>query len=246
MTKNGLTTARWILMNGKSLVAASGEGQAVLDLINEKLGYAPDGAPESPIAPLPALNGKHVVALCLGHGRSDDEGNVGAGGVSEEDFNSPLIDLITDTLRGRGINVVVVKFYQGSSYTNSMIWLANELKRLGATCAVEFHFNAFNKVARGHEFLHWEHSKEGVKLAGHLLDAFDEEFSTHASRGLKRLNSKNRGALFVSLTHCPAVIAEPFFGDNPEEWRFFSKGPGLFRLMDAYVAGIENWLRSHS
>lgn len=240
-----LTTARWLLKNGKALLGANLEGQAVLELIDNRLGFAAPGTPEVPVAPLPDFASPLTIALCLGHGRSGDEGNVGAGGVSEEDFNSPLIDRIRTCLMLRGIKVVVIKFYPGSGYTAAMKWLASELQRLGVHAAIEFHFNAFNGAAQGHEFLHWDGSREGVKLAQCLLDAFDDEFPVHASRGLKRLNSQSRGGLFCSLTHCPAVIAEPFFGDNPGEWDFFSdNAKGRNRLVDAYVAGIEAWIRS--
>tara|TARA_B100000579_G_C22711882_1_gene794983 strand:- start:870 stop:1100 length:231 start_codon:yes stop_codon:yes gene_type:complete len=40
----------------------------------------------------------------------------------------------------------------------------------------------------------------------------EDTFPLFTSRGIKFRRKGHRGAGFLRLTHCPAVIAEPFFG----------------------------------
>ena len=243
MNNEELTTARWHLVNsampwGKITTAA------LLELLNDKLGYAGPDAPVEPIAPLPALDARPLIALCLGHGRPVDEGNVGAGVVSEEDYNLPMMQALCGELARRGIRSICIEHYPPAGYQDAMVWLAYELERRGVTAAIEFHFNAANKTASGHEVLHWQNSVRGVTLARCVNESLTVHFPNHPNRGLKPKSHKDRGALFLSLTHCPACIAEPFFGDNPVEWLAFSSDAGLARLVAAYADGIEDFLQS--
>lgn len=244
MNADNLTTARWHLLNSKMPWNASITPD-VIELINDKLGYPAPGTPVSslvPIAPLPAVTDSPYIALCLGHGRDGDEGNIGAGGVSEEDYNLPLIEELQAELSKRGIQSVIISHYAGNGYSAAMNWLASELKELGVTAAIEFHYNAYEGESSGHETLYWESSKRGITLAKSILQALDQEFPDHPSRGIQPKSANDRGALFLSLTHCPAVIAEPFFGDNPTEWARFSSADGVAQLVQAYANGISNWI----
>lgn len=238
-----LTTARWHMMMGR-MPWSEPVTSELLDLLNDKLGYASPGAQAVPIAPLPETDVRPLIALCLGHGRPVDEGNVGAGGVSEEDYNLPLIQALCGELHRRGIRAICIEHYPPAGYEDAMIWLANHLKKVGVTAAIEFHFNAANKTASGHEVAHWERSVRGVTLARSINNALTLHHPGHPNRGLKPKSHKDRGALFLSLTHCPACIAEPFFGDNPQEWLAFSSDEGVARLITAYADGIQEWVES--
>ncbi|MEO5713004.1 MAG: N-acetylmuramoyl-L-alanine amidase, partial [Luteolibacter sp.] len=217
-----------------------------LAVLGDVLNLAAPGMLKSPIAPLPAAGGKQRIALCLGHARSGDEGVDSIDMTSEEEYNFKIIGRVGAALTARGYNVKEVTQYEGLGYTAAMKWLASYLLGNQVTAAVEFHFNASAGQARGHEVLHWNESKRGVTLAAALLAAFDQAFPEHPSRGLKPHASGDRGALFLSLTHCPAVIMEPFFGDNAEEWALFSSEAGEERLVNAYVAGIAEWVESQN
>lgn len=218
----------------------------VLRLLGDTLNLALPGTPSTPIAPLPSRGSRQRIALCLGHGRAGDEGAVSVDGTSEEDFNLGMIHQLAAVLMGWGYDVIIISYYEGNGYTAAMNWLAKTLVQKGATVAVEFHFNSSTGKARGHEFLHAENSIRGVTLAKFMLERFNQDFPEHPSRGLKKLSAADRGALFVTRTHCPAVIAEPFFGDNGEEWKTFGSEEGIRRLVTAYAHSIAAWVESQS
>jgi N-acetylmuramoyl-L-alanine amidase len=239
MNKTLLATAYSHIGNRITLDGAARD--EVLALLGDVLNYPAPGSALSPIAPLPEPGSKTRWALCLGHGRSGDEGAESVDKTSEEEYNFVIIERVASELRRLGYDVIVISYYEGNGYTAAMTWLAEILHAKGATAAIEFHFNASHGSTRGHEFLHWNESVRGVTLAKALCKEFDRSFPEHPSRGLKKKSAKDRGALFLSLTHCPAVIAEPFFGDNSEEWHLFSEDDGIDRLVSAYVRGIQAW-----
>lgn len=219
--------------------------RAVLDVLGDILNLPVAGTPLGPLAPLPAAGSAQRIALCLGHGRSGDEGAESIDKTSEEDYNLILLERVASELRKAGHDVIVITYYEGNGYTAAMTWLAKTLLAKKATAAIEFHFNSGGGMG-GHEFLHWEESRMGVVLAKHLLREFDQAFPEHPSRGLKPKSAKDRGALFLSLTHCPACIAEPFFGDVSRDWEIFSDFDGIDRLVAAYVRGIRAFIASQT
>jgi N-acetylmuramoyl-L-alanine amidase len=220
-----LSTARWHLLNGAKMPWSTEVTAGLMEWLGEELGYAPPAAPAEPIAALPDPGDEPLVALCLGHGRDGDEGNVGYGGVSEEDYNLEILRAVAVRLEKLGIRTRSVTHYEGSGYSSAMRWLAEKGRREGWTAAVEFHFNAANRKARGHEVLHWEHSTRGIALATMILGSLSHAFPKQPNRGLKPRNHGDRGALFLSRLHCPSVIVEPFFGDQAADWALFSAWP---------------------
>lgn len=163
-----------------------------------------------------------LVAICIGHSRKingrTEGGAVSVGRVSEHTFNFDLGLRVHQRLAMMGITACVVDSYEGGSYGAAQIWLARYLKERGATLAVELHFNAADSPsATGHEWLYWHSSGNGKRLAETMMRGFSG--LPLKSRGVKSITTADRGADFVSKTHCPAIIAEPFFGSNPSDWR---------------------------
>ncbi len=185
-----------------------------------------------------------LVAICVGHSRhingKRDGGAVSFGGVSEWTFNRDLAFEIDRILREKGVQSFVIDDYRGSGYTDSMRWLASEIKAKGATVAIECHFNAATGTAKGHEWLFWQTSKGGKALATALRGAYEEAFPMSVNRGIKAKISGERGGEFLKLTHCPAVIAEPFFGDNAQEWQTASSS--VSTMAEAMATGICDYL----
>ena len=188
------------------------------------------------------MQNKKLVAVCVGHSRSGDKGAVNVEGVTEWAFNQPLAKRVCELIEQAGHSTVLVDRYEGTSYSSAMLWLAQHLKELKVDVAVELHFNSAGPYANGHEFLHWFCSPQGVSLATKLSTSLVKFFPNRKNRGLKAINSADRGGLFLRKTHCPAVICEPFFGSNASEnCMFFSKREELAK---AYAEGILNWIVS--
>ena len=184
------------------------------------------------------------VAICLGHSRKIngriEGGAVSVAGVSEHKFNSELAPLILDHLSSFEIEAFIVSEYEGGGYTAAQKWLASYIKSRGATVAIELHFNSASPAATGHEWLFWASSANGRRLAKELDESMLEMFPDFKRRGVKALGSSDRGGEFLKLTHCPAVIAEPFFGSNHEDWREIGVN-GKQNLAQAIAIGLRKY-----
>lgn len=142
-----------------------------------------------------------------------------AGKMNEHTYNLDLAKRIQRWLSDFDIDSFIISEYEGNGYTAAQRWLAGQLKAKGATAALELHFNsADSPAATGHEWLFWASSKNGRLLAKELDSMALEMFPDFRQRGIKPIGGDERGGAFLRLTHCPAVIAEPFFGSNPDDW----------------------------
>lgn len=186
-----------------------------------------------------------LVALCIGHSRPInghvEGGAVSLGGMAEHTYNHGLALLIRDKLRAAGVAVEIVAAYEGNSYGSAQRWLAARLRAMGATAALELHFNAADvPSANGCEMLYWHTSANSQRLATELQGAMTRDIPEIKSRGLKALDSSDRGAAFCSGTHCPSVICEPGFGSNKSDWDILeARKPAIAA---AYAAGVLAYL----
>ena len=114
---------------------------------------------------------------------------------------------------------------------------AKKLKADSISSAIELHFNAATPKATGHEWLYWHTSEKGRLFARALRDSFEDCFPQLRSRGIKAKQKGSRGAGFLRLTHCPATIAEPFFGSNNEDWELALKN--MEGIATSIAGGIE-------
>ena len=187
------------------------------------------------------MSQKQPIAILIGHSRGDG-GAVSTSGVNEWNFNKPVGVLVADMLSERGIDAVCISSYAQASYTTAMRHLATHLRSIGARAAVELHFNSGDSPkARGHEWLHWGTSVAGRALARSLDIRMAERWPQSLRRGLKPIaTEQDRGGGFLRRTHCPAVIAEPFFGSNAMEWAYFSEHRQ--ELAQVIADGIDDWL----
>lgn len=190
---------------------------------------------------------KPLIALCIGHSRKInsrmDGGALSVDDTTEHAYNRDLAATVADILRSQGFRVNILTEYQGNGYTAAMRWLGSTLKADQTTIAVEFHFNSSeNPKASGHEWLYWESSGNGERLARLFADAFRNHLPELPARGIKPCNPKSRGAEFLRLTPCPAIILEPFFGSNPQDWRIATEKKQTIATLyasalSAYFAG---------
>lgn len=180
-----------------------------------------------------------MIAICVGHSRGDG-GAVSVGGMNEWHYNRKLGQLILQDLRDRGFEALLIDRYAQAGYGRAMDLLAQSLKSMSVTVAVELHFNAADtSAATGHEWLHWATSVPGRALAQCLDRRMTETFPHHKRRGLKAISSSERGGTFLKKTHCPSVICEPFFGSNPHDWRLATECQGM--VAKVIADGIDDW-----
>ncbi|MEI6177495.1 MAG: N-acetylmuramoyl-L-alanine amidase [Verrucomicrobiota bacterium] len=185
---------------------------------------------------------KPKIAICVGHSRTiNDHRDGGAvnwsGHTNEWTYNCKLADLIASNLDEAGVDNIVVKNYQGDSYSASMDWLADLMDDEGCTHGVELHFNSAGPLAHGHEVLYWHSSVRGHKLADAIEDHLTDLFST-PSRGGKPLTMSDRGGYGVWRPRQVMAIVEPFFGSSKADWEEVAEHPEL--LAEAISEGIED------
>jgi N-acetylmuramoyl-L-alanine amidase len=179
-----------------------------------------------------------MIGICIGHSRKGDKGayTLSPNSVSEYDFNKSLVPLIVPYLE---VPYKVYDDYQASSYVGAMNFISRKLKEDGATSCVELHFNAASPSAHGHEWLYWETSKGGKRLAESFNNAMQEEYPDIRPRGIKSRTHRQRGSLFLRKTPCYACIAEPFFGSNRGDVDIIMSN--LSQLAKVYADGINNF-----
>jgi hypothetical protein len=179
-----------------------------------------------------------MIGLAVGHSRRGDSGayTVGPDSVSEYGFNTNLLPLITPLLK---VPYRIYDDYKASSYVGAMTFLSNKMREDKVDACIELHFNAASPKATGHEWLHWESSCGGKRLATKLKEEMDAAYPELASRGVKPRGKGQRGALFLRSTPCYACIAEPFFGSSYSDVSLIQADVG--KLAAVYARGINNF-----
>jgi len=163
-----------------------------------------------------------MIAICIGHSRKIS-GRYDGGAysvplkISERDFNLKVATELQKILADRKISSKIFSDYAGSGYGTAMFNVANQVRMARATFAIELHFNSASPEASGHEWLYWHSSLLGRRIAQKFNDEFSKVFPKIKARGLKSIMKQDRGGKFLELTHCPAVILEPFFGSNAQD-----------------------------
>jgi len=180
-----------------------------------------------------------LVGICIGHSRRGDKGAENFfKTTSEWDYNNKVAVGLKKELKSIGIESKIYPVYKASGYTGAMGFIKRKLREDGATLALELHFNAYNGKARGCETLYTTNHPESKILATCIQESVLNGFYT-VNRGIKQLRRNKRGWLFVNNWTIPAVLCEPFFGDNKHDWLLFSNPK---RLAKSYAEGIQNFL----
>ena len=94
------------------------------------------------------------------------------------------------------------------------------------SCYIAFHANAFNGHVDGCEMLHYKGSKWGEYLAELLQFGCLSVLRNH-HRGVKAITKDDRGGVILAGVYPPAVIAEPFFIDNFDEFKNYEEKKGI-------------------
>lgn len=167
-----------------------------------------------------------LCVLNIGHSENEP-GASSADGVTEFDFNSRLAKLIEGKVKKIRVKIV--------SQT-SLRTLPDKINALNPTFTISLHCNAANTLASGTETLCIETSTRSIKLAlilqRHLVNCLGLP-----DRGAKTIGNKDRGGFLLWNLLSPAIIAEPFFIDNPKN--LLHAQQNIDALASAYAAGID-------
>jgi N-acetylmuramoyl-L-alanine amidase len=188
-----------------------------------------------------------MIAICVGHSRKIN-GRYDGGAYSptlksnERDFNLKVAEHLQEMLFLNGAKSHIFDDYKGSGYGSAMVNVSADVKAKKAIIAIELHFNSASESANGHEWLFWQSSLNGQRLAKCFHSAFSKAFPESTNRGLKPITPKDRGGAFLRYTHCPAIITEPFFGSNYRDSLPFATESGAIKLARVYCTAILDYL----
>ena len=180
-----------------------------------------------------------MIGIFVGHSRKGDEGAYTSGeySISEWDFNRDLARRISHVL---SVEHKIYDDYELNTYSAAIRNVARKMKSDGVKAAVELHFNAASPEAKGHEWLYWHSSKGGKRFAEAMRGEMEDAYPEMISRGSKPRESRQRGSAFLRETHCYAIIGEPFFGTNIDEWHMINNNRG--KLAGVYARAITRFV----
>jgi N-acetylmuramoyl-L-alanine amidase len=147
---------------------------------------------------------KKLCVLDIGHTKKKPGAKNIKSGLTEFEFNNDLAIRIEKKVKKAKIQRIYRKTYIG---------LPGQINALNPDFIIFLHCNAFNCTASGTEVLYWHKSTKGKKIA-EILNRNLVSYLRLADRGIKPIDSDDRGSLILRKTKAPAAISEPFFIDN--------------------------------
>ncbi len=151
------------------------------------------------------------IALVVGHSQKDKGAVNQSFGMSEFEFNDRLAKAIVAMYGDKENEIVIV--YRTSTYEA----LPKQINALDVGFVVELHCNAFNKIANGCEMLYYHASAKGKECA-RIFQNKVVNLLGNKDRGIKSKTIEDRGGYLLKYTKAPAIITEPFFIDNDDEY----------------------------
>jgi N-acetylmuramoyl-L-alanine amidase len=162
------------------------------------------------------------------------------GTVSEYQYNSKLAKLIADCLHDAGMSPNII-----DKSGHDKAGIVDLINSLAPSCCIELHCNSAScNAAQGTECLVLPDNPRSHVLAGWLLKSVYACLNRqgHELRGVKVLGPSDRGYFNLKGIQCPALISEPFFINNPKDFRL-----GMDKLPDlagSVAQGIIDFLKS--
>lgn len=171
------------------------------------------------------------IAICVGHNSRNKGAFSKYLNQTEFDYNKRVAEILKK-ISCNDVQIFYRKWQNG--YNKEISELANKVNKHNFDLALELHFNSYNTIANGAEALYFHKSKIGLELA----TAFSQRISfiyDIENRGAKPLkNESQNGFGFVQKLKAPALILEPFFGDNKEAEKFIN--------VQKYAETLNDWI----
>ena len=156
---------------------------------------------------------------------------------SEFVFANGVIEELLETA-GSGYELKqFTRKYHGGSYTREMRELHKRVDAWGADISMEFHFNASESSARGHEVLYY-HGSTGGSVVAHAIDRAFDNHITNRDRNVKKRGKGQRGSFGLRVGKSKSVILEPFFAKELK--RFVVGGDLRQPMLTAYIEAFQN------
>ena len=166
------------------------------------------------------------IAIVIGHDKTSPGAYSPFLGMSEYLYNSEVASYLHE--------FCIYRRPIGGGYNTQMRKLSEQINKENFDLVVELHFNSFNKEANGVETVSYPGNSYAKALGQKYCDLIAKKYGTN-NRGAKEATVNGRGWGFLSMINAPAIIVEPFFGDNEEAEKF--KNPGT------YAEVIKEWLK---
>lgn len=151
------------------------------------------------------------VTLIVGH-KSTSPGaqNIGHS-ASEYEFNSRLaLDIWRAFFYGMGKSEIKITIVHRRTFST----LPGDVNRTQPDFAVSMHANAsFSAKASGSEVFYYHRSAHSAKIAAIFQHEFLDALGLD-DRGIKGIDSEDRGGYLLKNVSAPIVLCEPFFIDN--------------------------------
>jgi len=184
------------------------------------------------------MSEKIKCALVIGHSIKAQGAVNLRSGISEYQFNKLISPWIVGRINEENIDAVIIE-------RESLKLLPEKINQFNPHFSIEMHCNSSeNMLSSGSEVLYWHDSEKGKVFANILLESFIE--CGYRKRGIKPVYFADKGRVYLSKTTCPAIIAEPFFINNNDEFEYTYLV--LEDLVSAYVKGINliaEYIKNH-
>ena len=154
------------------------------------------------------------LAVVVGHNKTA-QGAVSVDGTSEFVWNSTLAQLIKD-ISPKQVEI----FFRtpGGGYSREIDRVYSEVDTYAPDVSVELHFNGSASPTASGCLTLSSGSKKSLKLA-QSIQAQTLKVLENRNRGIEVRQKNDRGGRSLWAGRAPAVMTEPFFGSNQEDWR---------------------------
>lgn len=152
-----------------------------------------------------------TVGLVVGHSHNSQGAMNVTYNISEFEFNNLLVDKVLDYLSSSSIKST--KYLR----THGLTELVSRINKDKLDLVISFHCNACNTKVSGTETLYYHSSIKGKQIASELQQSIVSTLHLR-DRGLKPVTLKDRGGYLLGKVQPTAVLLEPFFIDNNEDY----------------------------
>lgn len=154
------------------------------------------------------------IAIVVGH-NARRQGAVSVDGISEYTFNSELAHQIKE----HDPDAVGLFFRRlGGGYSAEIDRVYREADAWGADCTIELHFNGSSSPSANGVLTLSSGTRGSLALAQEVQLRCVRVMETR-DRGVEVRTRHQRGGRSLWQGKAPAILTEPFFGSNPEDWR---------------------------